>query len=57
MSPLSREAIRESIRKNITVLNRLESHLGCVICRGPLADGRCPKCQPEDAARRESDGA
>lgn len=38
------------------VLNRLESHLGCVICRSPLdADGNCPNDdQHEDRPREET---
>lgn len=43
-----RQRVNTSIRKHIAVLNRLESHLGCVVCHGPLTDGRCPKCQKED---------
>jgi hypothetical protein len=43
-----RDALRRHLRENITVLNRMESHLGCVVCHGPLTDGRCPKCQPAE---------
>ena len=28
------------------ILNRMESHLGCVSCRGKLVDGRCYTCDP-----------
>lgn len=37
-----------AIRKSLGVLNALESHLGCVLCRGPLSEGRCATCQGED---------
>jgi predicted amidophosphoribosyltransferase len=36
--------------RHIDVLNRLDPHLGCIICRGPLTDGRCPVCQPDEPA-------
>lgn len=39
--------IKELVAEHLGVLNKLESHLGCAQCRGPLTDGRCPKCQPE----------
>lgn len=38
--------IRETMTSHMGILNKLDSHLGCVACRGPLTDGRCPKCQP-----------
>lgn len=37
--------LKELTEKHRDVLNRLDSHLGCVTCRGPLVDGRCPNCQ------------
>lgn len=40
--------IRDLIARNRAVLNRLEPHLGCVVCRGPLTDGVCSTC---DSAR------
>ena len=46
-----RKHIEDAIDKNLAVLNRLESHLGCAKCRGPLTDGRCPKCQPEETRK------
>jgi hypothetical protein len=36
--------LSESTRTNHRLLNRLESHLGCVVCRGPLTDGVCAPC-------------
>ena len=37
--------------------NRLESHLGCVVCRGRLdANGRCPACDPEAAMSDHTEG-
>jgi hypothetical protein len=44
---LTREQIQASIDRNLGVLNRLESHLGCAKCHGQLTDGRCPVCQAE----------
>lgn len=41
--------IRELIADHLPVLNKLEPHLGCVKCRGPLTEGRCPTCQPAEA--------
>lgn len=35
------------------VLNRLDPHRGCVVCRGPLDNGRCLSCDPREVA---SDG-
>jgi hypothetical protein len=29
------------IRDNADVVNRLDPHMGCVVCRGPLTDGVC----------------
>lgn len=43
---LTDEKIRGAVRGNLDVLNRLESHLGCALCRGPLVGGRCAECQP-----------
>jgi hypothetical protein len=40
-----RSEISDLIADNLGVLNRLESHLGCAQCRGPLVDGRCLDCQ------------
>lgn len=39
------ESIEKITRRHLGALNRLESHLGCAMCRGPLTDGRCPECQ------------
>lgn len=34
------------IDTHLNVLNRLEPHMGCIRCRGPLdGNSRCPKCQ------------
>jgi hypothetical protein len=44
--PIRNLRIRELINDHLEVLNKLDSHLGCVKCKGPLTDGRCPKCQP-----------
>lgn len=41
-----RRRIKRSVRENRRVLNQLEPHLGCVVCRGPLTDGVCPSCDP-----------
>lgn len=37
--------VEKLIDRHLAVLNRLDSHLGCAKCRGPLTDGRCPTCQ------------
>jgi hypothetical protein len=47
-NPVKREDIRRSIREHRKVLNRLEPHLGCVVCRGPLTEGVCPTCDPAE---------
>lgn len=39
-----RDRLARNISKHRRVLNRLEPHLGCVVCRGPLIDGRCAEC-------------
>lgn len=39
--------LRDTIQRHHLVLNRLEPHLGCVVCRGPLTGGVCPTCDPE----------
>ncbi len=39
--------VKALMTENRAVLNRLESHLGCVACRGPLTNGVCPRCDPE----------
>ena len=39
--------VRRSMAEHRDVLNRLEPHLGCVVCRGPLTDGRCEACNAE----------
>jgi tRNA G26 N,N-dimethylase Trm1 len=44
---VNREAIKENVRRHHRMLNRLEPHLGCVVCRGLLIDGICPTCDPE----------
>ncbi len=46
-----RGAIREMVVSNMAILNRLDPHLGCVKCRGPLTDGRCPTCQPAEGEK------
>lgn len=43
--PATPGVIDQAKRRHIAVLNKLESHLGCVVCRGPLDEGRCPTCQ------------
>ena len=43
--------LAERIHKDRRILNRLEPHLGCVVCRGRLdANGRCSACDPEARA-------
>lgn len=42
---ISPERLDQLIRQNLGIINRLDAHLGCAICRGPLTDGRCPTCQ------------
>lgn len=48
------ERIRETVKRlteepgTRRAMNLLESHLGCVRCRGSLTDGRCLKCDPRD---------
>ena len=44
---LHRRRAEANIRKYFRVLNKLEPHLGCVICRGSLTDGACPRCEQE----------
>ena len=39
--------IKESIEKNLGLLNKLEPHLGCAKCHGPLIETHCPFCQME----------
>jgi hypothetical protein len=39
--------VKENIGRHHRVLNRLDPHLGCVVCRGPLTDGVCPTCDPQ----------
>ena len=41
------ERTRANMRRFRAVLNKVESHLGCVECRGPVVDGSCPACDPE----------
>lgn len=43
-----RKRLEASIEKNLPVLNKLESHLGCTKCHGPLVEGHCPLCQMGD---------
>lgn len=50
VTPEFKERLRSNIDKHRDVLNRLESHLGCVTCRGPLVDGRCERCDGEAEA-------
>lgn len=38
----------------LAVLNRLESNLGCIQCRGPLTRGRCPDCQGLTPSAKET---
>ena len=43
--PVLADRIRESMNRNRRLLNRLEPHLGCVVCHGPLdTDCRCARC-------------
>ena len=42
--PSLSERIKGTVRRYHRVLNRLESHLGCVLCHGPLTDGVCRAC-------------
>jgi hypothetical protein len=44
--PVLAASLKENIQRHHRVLNRLESHLGCVVCRGPLTEGVCPTCDP-----------
>jgi hypothetical protein len=46
---------KDLMREYAGVLNKLESHLGCVICRGPLTDGRCPDCQPTSSTEESNE--
>lgn len=39
------ECVDHHVAEHIGVLNQLEPHLGCVVCRAPLTDGRCNRCQ------------
>lgn len=45
--PLKRGWVAELVRRHRRVLNRLDSHLGCVVCRGALVEGRCGRCDGE----------
>jgi predicted nucleic acid-binding Zn ribbon protein len=38
------EAIQRIMHDNRDVLNRLEPHRGCVVCKGPLFNGECMRC-------------
>ena len=54
MSETMHERIRRLKIENRKILNRLESHLGCVVCRGPLTlDGACLVCDPEDLPKEQ----
>lgn len=41
------ERLAENVFRHRRILNWLEPHLPCVVCRGELLYGRCPECDPE----------
>lgn len=45
---MSHEWLRRLVTRHRRVLNRLEPHLGCVVCGATLIDGECQACDYED---------